>query len=241
MWSLVKLPSRWPSLLRLRHCLLYFLCFAAVYSRSDTRGSSHQADNIWKYICGGFTTLEHHWILAVPQILHQASHRQQQLGKTELWGRSWCGGERLIWTEAVMFSGSRGSEGLQGPGVCVWPDTPDRLRVPNENVSLGRDTGPRLLKQLSHLSKVPLQPMEPFNGGEEPWKRQARHTQSKTWYVTVMWEFEIFYKPSSLSLGPSQQLHVWRIFRNLGADKLWNVTVLWKVVCHGFYEWNQTE
>nr|AAR25687.1 class I helical cytokine receptor number 24 [Tetraodon nigroviridis] len=28
--------------------------------------------------------------------------------------------------------------------------------------------------------------------------------------------------------GPSQQLLVWRIFRKLEADKLWNVTVLWK-------------
>ncbi|TWW57690.1 Interleukin-12 receptor subunit beta-2 [Takifugu flavidus] len=31
-----------------------------------------------------------------------------------------------------------------------------------------------------------------------------------------------------LSLGPSQQLHVWRILRNLGADKGQNVTVMWK-------------
>lgn len=56
----------------------------------------------------------------------------------------------------------------------------------------------------------------------------------------LMWQLETIHKPSNLSLGPSQQLLVWRIFRNLVADKLWNVTVLWKVMWHSFYEWSQT-
>lgn len=61
----------------------------------------------------------------------------------------------------------------------------------------------------------------------------------KAKYNILMWEFEIIHKADSLSLGPSQQLLVWRIFRNLGADELWNVTVLWKVTWPSFYEWKQ--
>ena len=223
MWYLVKFLSQRP-----------------VYSHSDTKGSSHHKYNVWKYACSGLPVVEHHRILALSQMLRQASHRQQRLGKSALWGPSWSGGERVIWSEAVTLSGSRWSNGVaRGSGACAWPDTPDWLRVPDENVSLGKDARSQLHKRLSRQSKVPLQQMEPFGGEEEPWKRQACNSQSKTWYLTGMRALQILHKPNRSLLGPSRQLLVWRIFRNPVPDKLWNVTVLWKVMCHSFYEWNQ--
>lgn len=78
--------------------------------------------------------------------------------------------------------------------------------------------------------------MEPICEGEKPWKRQAQNFNLKILTYLNVLKFVVTHATTHtlwliLSLGPSQQLRVWRMFSNPRANGLWNVTVLWKVSC----------